>query len=214
MALASISNIGFYLTSGYFDTDASVKPLLQSWSLSVEEQFYLVWLLLLAVLLRRQRYVFSGIAAIALCSLIASQWMVIKDSDAAFYLMPFRIFEFAMGALLHAIPEGHTNRLKRYHNSAVLLGLACVAYSVLRYSNDTSFPGVAALLPCFGAGLMIWGKDSPISAWILGNRVIVWIGTISYALYLTHWPIILLYERFRTIYTYQTNPSHQSSSFA
>lgn len=206
MSLASISNIGFYLTSGYFATDSDVKPLLHTWSLSVEEQFYLIWPLILAFLLRNTRYVFPGIAVITVVSLGYSQYQLGTDSDAAFYLMPFRIFEFGIGALLHAVPIAKTQQLRRWHDPAVVLGLACIGYAVLAFSNDTPFPGGMALVPCLGTALLIWAKDASVSRWLLSKRLVVWIGSISYALYLVHWPIIVLYERFRIVIHLDASP--------
>ena len=197
MSLASISNIGFYLTSGYFATDSDVKPLLHTWSLSVEEQFYLIWPLILAFLLRKKRFLFPGMAVITVVSLVYSQYQLGTDSDAAFFLMPFRIFEFGIGALLHAIPNAKTQQLRRLHDPAVFVGLVAIGFAVVMYTEETPFPGVMALLPCLGAALLIWAKDATLSQWVLGNRIVVWIGSLSYALYLVHWPIIVLYERFR-----------------
>ena len=204
MAIASVSNIGFYLTSGYFDTDSAVKPMLHTWSLSVEEQFYVIWPLLIAFFSRSPRIVFPAIALIAGASLVASQWQVVNDSDAAYFLMPFRVFEFAIGALLHAIPVPQNKNHQRLHEAAILIGLAGIVYSVLTYTTETPFPGLAALLPCLSTGLLIWGKDAQIGRYVLGNRWMAWIGKLSYSLYLVHWPIIVLYDRYRMIYQYKT----------
>ena len=204
MAIVSVSNIGFYLTSGYFDTDSAVKPLLHTWSLSVEEQFYVIWPLLIAFLVRSPRFVFPAIALIAGASLVASQWQVVYDSDAAYFLMPFRVFEFAIGALLHAVPVQQHKYRQLLQEAAVLVGISGIVYSVLTYTTQTPFPGLAAVLPCLSTGLLIWGKDAQIGRYVLGNRWMVWIGKLSYSLYLVHWPIIVLYDRYRMIYQYKT----------
>lgn len=202
MAMLSVSNIGFYLTSGYFDTEAATKPLLHTWSLSVEEQFYLVWpLILLGVVRLRRR--FLAIAILATLSLVAAQYVVTVDTDAAFYLMPFRIYEFALGALLHAPLAQTRNHRPAYDHLAVVVGVACILAACIGFSDQTPFPGVAALLPCLGTCAVIWGRRSLVAQTLLANRLFLWVGRTSYALYLVHWPLIQLYQRYRTYYLFR-----------
>jgi peptidoglycan/LPS O-acetylase OafA/YrhL len=203
MAALSISNIGFYLTSGYFDTDAHVKPLLHTWSLSVEEQFYAVWPLLILLVSRVPRRRHASIAVVALMSLIAAEMYLSYDRDAVFYLVPFRIFEFALGALVHAVP--HTGKLQgRWVNECIAaISLVILVGCMVVFDENTPFPGIVAVIPCFATALFIWTTHTTTARVLVGNSLMVGIGRASYALYLVHWPVIVFYERVRTMQFFQ-----------
>lgn len=188
------ANLLFWKTSGYFDGPAEMKPLLHTWSLSVEEQFYIAFPVILLVLVRyasrhvRLVFVIAMLLSFAAC-LIAVQ----RHQEAAFYLPMFRAWELLLGALLaiNAIPHPATH-LQRHALS--LTGLALIAYSVFALSADSTFPGANALYPSLGAAFIIYagsgGHRSFVGA-MLGWRPIVLIGLISYSLYLWHWPLIV-----------------------
>lgn len=205
MAILSISNIGFYQTSGYFGTDAVTKPLLHTWSLSVEEQFYLIWPLCLLWMMRIRHYRFHLIAALTVVSLTAAQLMLGSDPEAVFFLMPFRICEFAIGTLLHADVLQRLRLGTAQRNSVAGLGLSAILVSTVWYTEATPFPGLTAFAPCLGAAAIIWAEHGFIPQRLIGNRVMVWIGRVSYALYLVHWPLFLLYERYRTFVLFRTD---------
>lgn len=201
-AVFSVSNILFWSESGYFDAASSTKPLLHTWSLSVEEQFYLVWpalMWLLAVVLGwRRRAVVGMLALLGIASLALNLVWVTGNFDAdfrasIFFLMPFRVFEFVIGALgvfaLSSLPD------RIWLNEALMAsGLGLIIYSVATFTDGLIFPFYAVLLPCLGAILVILGGKSRYAGALVSNRLAVGIGLISYSLYLVHWPIIVAYR--------------------
>jgi peptidoglycan/LPS O-acetylase OafA/YrhL len=189
------SNFFFWLQSGYFDHAAVEKPLLHTWSLSVEEQFYLAFPLLLWALSRVSKgrtALAAALAALMLISLGANVWLMDTGRSAsAFYMSPARAWEFLIGSLialpiLPALPNLPARALAR--GGAIIL--FAVALCGLR--KESPFPGLNALLPCLGAALFIWSgigvttvarhRYSPL-------QVLTFFGKISYSLYLWHWPI-------------------------
>jgi len=194
-SILSLANIRFWLTSGYFDIDHSFKPLLHFWSLSVEEQFYLVWpILIVSVfgLSRRHRDALIIIGAVFFLSLISSQIMLSVSPDTAFYWMPFRAFEFALGALFVFAERLPVDVISKYFDRSAGLtffGLGLILFSSVTYSSSTPIPGWNVLVPVFGAALVIASRGSMLAQLILSNKLSVWLGRISYSLYLVHWPI-------------------------
>lgn len=196
-AVTSLSNVFFWTQSGYFDTDALTKPLLHTWSLSVEEQFYLVWpaaLLFLAPRFGRVGVLVALVAA-GLISLFGAEYIMQSDPSAAFYLTPFRIVEFAIGAGVLWI-ERFVAARRLLLEASLLAGLALIGYAVFTYTEETAFPGFATLLPGFGTALAIAGGRAPLAGLILRNRVSVWIGLISYSVYLVHWPLAAYFDAY------------------
>ena len=123
---------------------------------------------------------------------IAQSWLS-ADPDGAFYLMPFRFFEFALGAaVVWLIPIRMANR--QVLESIAALGIVLVAYPIFAFSNATAFPGVAALVPCLGAALLIYCGDTSRLYRILRSRLAVAVGLISYSLHLVHWPLLVFYR--------------------
>lgn len=188
----SLSNFLFWGESGYFDGASTLKPLLHTWSLSVEEQFYLFWPLLLCFV-KKERVALLFLITAGVMSFLAAE-LIIRDKPAmVFYLMPFRIFEFAIGGVLIWF-KGRL-QLRAYAQEALcLLGLIAVVLPVFFYSQATVFPGVTALVPCFGAALIILFGERAYTGLCLRLRGVVYVGLISYSLYLVHWPIIVLYR--------------------
>lgn len=212
-ALLSASNIYFWLTSGYFDTDSLAKPLLHTWSLSVEEQFYLAWPLLLLIAVKLRRFFLGPVIILGLAfigSLGLSQVMTGLSPDAAFYLLPFRVFEFAAGGLIGFLPAMR-HRLAAHGLS--LIGFAGILIATFVFTEDTSFPGLPALLPTLGTAALIYaGKDSLVGR-ALSFQPFVYVGEISYALYLTHWPIIILFG-FASVNGLNLSPLEQAALFS
>ncbi len=192
-AVLSVSNLYFWHSAGYFDADAITKPLLHTWSLGVEEQFYLIWpLLMLAVWRLFGKRFGTTMAVLFVTSLLASQFVLINHPNAAFYLMPLRIFEFAIGAGLAVVAVPAATRLTA--NLAYLAGISLIVGPVILYTTATPFPGFAVVLPCVGAALLIWGADASDLAVILSNRPTRFVGKISYSLYLVHFPVVVLFR--------------------
>ena len=178
------SNIFFWLEAGYFDVAAERKLLLHTWSLAVEEQFYLLFPIFLLLVLRYlPRRLVAVTGAVTVASLLASEWMLRSSDSAAFYLAPFRAWELGLGASLALIAPvaRHDNR---HAEVFAWLGLAMIAASVAVFSWQTPFPGLHALAPAVGAALVIWSGSgtSTHAGRILSARPLVFTGLISYSL--------------------------------
>ncbi|MFC2952838.1 acyltransferase family protein [Marinicaulis aureus] len=208
--LLSTSNFFFWREAGYFDTSAEFKPLLHTWSLGVEEQFYVVWPLLIVIAMcKSPRYgAVAAIVGIGLFSFLLNAMFYDGDvgilraaapkiaewfsdgSSTIFYLAPFRVFEFAIGAALVWVARIQPKN-KLLLEPLAALGLGMVAWSICTYSEGIIFPYYNALLPCLGAALLIYAGQARYTGRILNNPVAVWTGKISYSLYLIHWPLIV-----------------------
>jgi peptidoglycan/LPS O-acetylase OafA/YrhL len=195
-AAFSCSNFYFWQQSGYFDAPAYSKPLLHTWSLAVEEQFY-IFLPVLLVMLRRftPRFVDLSIYLIAAISLGASIYGAYHDPTTTFYLTHTRMWELLCGTILALDSCPKIRRVWARHAFGIL-GMALIGVSVWYYRTSTPFPGLAALLPCLGAALIILAgcEGTNIVGRILSLRPIVFIGLISYSLYLWHWPVIVFHS--------------------
>ena len=202
------SNIKFWMESGYFDSLASEKPLLHTWSLSLEEQFYLVIPIVLGLLfkLRRSGWVLPLLGGVCLASFALSIFWVEHQREAAFYLLPARAWELGVGSIMaFCVPVSRA----WVRNGMAWLGLLGILCPFFFYSSQTSFPGLAALPPVAGAALLIWSgmafeKNSSASflSRVRAVQPFVWIGLISYSLYLWHWPIFAF-----TKYFWNSTPS-------
>ena len=194
-SVLSISNIFFFSESGYFDTDSHLKPLLHTWSLAVEEQFYIIWPLILLPLVARNAPAKVMILLLGSISLISAQILITTNISSVFFLMPFRIFEFSIGASLVWLKPPSVHSIKT-NNSLLLAGLGLIAYSIFFFDEKTVFPGLSALIPCIGTFLCIYANNPSSCGKLINNKLFVSIGLISYSLYLSHWPIIVFYKIF------------------
>jgi peptidoglycan/LPS O-acetylase OafA/YrhL len=194
-ATLSASNFYFWRHSSYFDSPTSY-PLLHTWSLAVEEQFYILFPLFLLLV----RKVFPtrlrlSVIVLFVASLIASAVVVLQNPTTAFYMPYTRAWELLLGTL---ISLGMFPSLKQawQRNLATLAGMGLIAYSVIFFTEQTLFPGLSALAPCVGSALIIGAGESGSSVVgkILSWRPVVFVGLISYSLYLWHWPVIVLQQ--------------------
>ena len=192
-ATVSAANVYFWQHSGYFDAPTS-KPLLHTWSLAVEEQFYLFFPLFL-MLVRKffPRRLRLSVVALFFISLVSSAVVVAHNQQTAFYLPYTRAWELLLGTILSLgmFPRLHSAWLR---NLATLAGMGMIAFSIFFYTPETLFPGLSALVPCLGSALIIGAGEggSSLMGALLSWRPVVFIGLISYSLYLWHWPVIIL----------------------
>lgn len=185
------SNFLFWKQAGYFDAAADFKPLLHTWSLAVEEQYYVVFPLFLAAVWRFGRNrVFLAILVLALLSLGLSQWASHHMPSANFYLAPTRAWELLAGSLCAFLTVA---RRARSNNALALLGLALIVVPIFWFDDTTPFPGLYAMAPVGGAGLIImFAAKGTWVARLLSTRPFVGIGLISYSAYLWHQPMFAL----------------------
>lgn len=187
----SFSNLFFWSESGYFDLDGTFKPLLHTWSLSVEEQFYLFWpglMMLVSGLAARSRLML--VIGLGLLSLLAAEYAIHTErASLAFYWLPFRIVEFVAGAALVLL---NTERCRgRSWLSAA--GLVAMLLPIALFTGQTPFPGLSALLPSVGAALVIAAGSTAVTRPLLENRSALFLGKISYSVYLVHWPLVVFW---------------------
>ena len=195
-AVFSAANFVFYFESGYWDAAGELKPLLHLWSLGVEEQFYLFWPTVLLLLYKLPATAYrAGLLLILAASLAACIAMTNVDSAAAFYLLPFRIWQFALGALAVELWRGlHISEFSRQLLRSV--GLALCGISIATFSDATPFPGWQAIIPSSGAALVLLASHETSGSVWLSNTSARWLGRVSYAMYLAHWPPIALYRAY------------------
>lgn len=188
-SIFSVSNFYFWMEDSYWAAESILKPFLHTWSLGVEEQFYLFMPLLLLFIskqnLRQIRYLFLTLAIV---SLTASHYMSSEDAQSSFYLLPFRAWELLIGASIATLQDRKLSNLKSPYFPTV--GLAVVLVCFFVFDEDTLHPSFYTLIPTFGVGLIILfaNPKDPITK-LLQNRVMVSIGLVSYGLYLWHFPV-------------------------
>ena len=189
-----LSNAWFFTHTGYFAGGAETMPLLHTWSLAVEEQYYIVFPLLLMGIARfAPRLRLPVIAACAIISFALAWFTQARGDGIAFYLSPPRAWELLAGSLLAlgAVPVG---RIRALREVIAWAGIAAIGYAVFTFTKTTIFPGVTALFPVIGAAAVIHSAPGTTAARVLSFPLLVGTGLISYSLYLWHWPVIVFVQ--------------------
>jgi len=187
-----ISNYLFaWWENDYQNLNATPSPFIHYWSLAVEEQFYIFWPLFIIALakLRSARKFLIGFSLVTVTTFALGVWLTVVAPIWAFYSLPTRAWELSVGALIALLPT-----LRRQSRLLALLGVIALLASALWFDEKTAFPGVYALLPVLGTAALLssigaWPK--PLK-WVATNRISIWLGKISYPLYLWHWPVLVL----------------------
>ena len=187
-----VANILLLTESGYFDSSAIYKPLLHIWSLGVEEQFYLVWPILIAIFWKNKRYFLFLTFCVAIASFYFNIMTVKHNQTIAFYSPLSRFWELMIGGWLayFNLKSGKTGL--KFPNVASPLGFALIIYGFCTLNDNSLFPGYWALLPCVGSFLILSSSESWLNKKVLAHPILVNIGLISYPLYLWHWPLLSL----------------------
>jgi peptidoglycan/LPS O-acetylase OafA/YrhL len=206
--IAFVSNFVLWQEAGYFDSAAESKPLLHLWSLGIEEQFYIAWPLLLYVARKRGMNLLRLSVGLAIASFALNAWLVHRDPVATFYLPVTRFWEILAGsvlALTHsrtayanpgvAMTDGPKQRLSSppwSNNLQAFAGLSLLLIAAAKLDKTVPYPGYLALLPITATVLLISaGPQAWLNRHVLSQRMVVWVGLISYALYLWHWPALV-----------------------
>ena len=186
--MVSLSNVLFWWQADYFDAASHTKPLLHTWSLGVEEQFYLVWP---ATLLLLRRYRIAAIACVVLgvASIGAAVLLARDHASAVLYLSPFRVYQFMAGAVVAVAGWSFAGRAGDVAH-AVSMAVLVAAFAVFGAGTPLAAGAVAAVA---GLGLILT-RDSALATRFTGHPAMVWIGQRSYAIYLVHWPLVVLYK--------------------
>jgi peptidoglycan/LPS O-acetylase OafA/YrhL len=187
---AFLANIALLLQSGYFDVESARKPLLHLWSLGIEEQFYLFWPLLLMVAARLRMSILALAAVLGIASFLLNVAWIGANPVATFYLPFTRAFELLAGAVL-ACGWNNFNQSGTASNWRAWIGIALIAASVAMLDSHSAFPGWWAVLPVAGSTLLLSAPAAWVNRVLLASPPMVWIGLISYPLYLWHWPLLV-----------------------
>lgn len=202
-----ISNFQFWLESGYFDTAAGMKPLLHTWSLAVEEQYYLIFPVFLLLLQRAKINISIPISILAIGSFCLAEWQTSFNPTASFYLLPSRAWEILAGALCAIyMSRSYVGTAGTAGTAGTILGLLLIAIPIFIYDKNTPFPGLYASFPVIGTCLLIiCSSQENLCGKILSTKYLTSIGIISYSLYLWHQPIFAFYNHFQ--------PNQKSSEY-
>jgi peptidoglycan/LPS O-acetylase OafA/YrhL len=189
-----LGNVFFWrVYGGYFGGDAQEAPLLHTWSLAIEEQYYLIWPVALLIVLRTvsNRTAIWLVGSAFVAATYVSQLGTEMTFGAAYYLLPTRFFELLLGSWL-ALSWSRLPQPSRFVSEPLAVaGLAMIVVSSLSYGDDTPFPGYSALPPIVGTALLIYSRGATVNR-LLSLRPLTFVGGISYSMYLWHWPLVTL----------------------
>ena len=189
-----VGNVVLWQQSGYFSEISESKPLLHTWSLGVEEQFYLIAPVALWLFIRHggERTIKWSIAALLLLSFAICVYLTPLKPSASFYLLPTRAWELLVGALIACNGSRSPEKIPQSLREGLpIFGLFLLLASITFYSEDTKFPGYSAAVPVLGAALVIAFGQGTFAGKLLSLKPFVFLGLISYSLYLWHWPLIV-----------------------
>ena len=189
---AFFSNIALLLQSGYFDIESARKPLLHLWSLGIEEQFYLFWPLILMLVARLRLSILVAASVIGIGSFVLNAALIGSNPIATFYLPFTRAWELLAGAVL-ACSWNEVSQTFAASNRRASIGLVLIATVAGVLDTKSAFPGWWAVLPVAGAALLLSAPAAWFCRTLLASRPLVWIGLISYPLYLWHWPLLVFF---------------------
>jgi peptidoglycan/LPS O-acetylase OafA/YrhL len=198
-----ISNVLFYLTSDYFDTASDLKPLLHTWSLAVEEQYYVLFPLFLILAWKfGRKWIIPLLVTAFVISIIFAQLSLSTHPSFTFYLLPTRGFELLVGTLIALCSKHQSSAISVNHSvnqSFSLAGLMLILYAIFWFDKNTPSPSSYTLIPTIGAGLiLVFSNNKNLVGKLLGNRIFSGIGLISYSAYLWHQPVFS-FARLRSI---------------
>jgi len=198
------SNFYFYSQADYFNSAMKFAPLLHTWSLSVEEQFYLIFPVILIWIFKKHWSAAMVLGIIGLFSFVLSALLIDKDPALAFFASPTRFFQFIVGGMIAVSLQ--KIRLSSWQSDLlVLTGTVLIVISMFLFDETTPFPGLYALVPTLGAGLIVFaGGQMRYLRMLLVNPLFKYIGNASYSIYLWHWPVIVYYKL-----KYSPNLSHK-----
>jgi len=198
------SNFYFYSQADYFNSAMKFAPLLHTWSLSVEEQFYLLFPIILIWIFRKDWSTAIVLSVIGILSFLLSILLIDKDPAFAFFASPTRFFQFIVGGII-AVALQQKRLSSLWSDLLVLTGIVLVVVSMFFFDETTPFPGLYALVPTLGAGLIVFaGAGMYYFRILLVNPAFKYIGNASYSIYLWHWPVIVYYKL-----KYSPNLSHK-----
>lgn len=195
-SITYVSNFYFYTEAGYFDFSLELSPLLHTWSLSVEEQFYIIIPAVLLLLFKsNSKTVVVWLFVFSFLSLAFSEIFTYLDRDFSFYSSPSRFWQFILGGIL-AVKLSSLKIKGLYYDLIGFSGIFLLVPCFFIYSGDTVLPGVNALLPTVATAMIIFSgfNRNAVLYKILSNKVGMFVGNISYSLYLWHWPVIIFYK--------------------
>lgn len=189
----SLANIySWRVYGGYFDSGAREAPFLHLWSLAVEEQYYILWPVFLVLLFRYvdKKYFFALFMFLLIFSIVISEYVTRVTIGAGYYLLPSRFFELLIGGVMVVTPRCYLRHISTYRNVISLLGVLLILMSAVLYDATTRFPGISALLPTIGTALFICSVGG-VANRFLSRRFFVFLGLMSFSIYLWHWPVIV-----------------------